>query len=522
MISVSVAVMDPDITLWNRLCDTLNETAGKHLTELIVVDNASQDKTYQDVANNYFPNKVKYIINKENVGYGAAHNQSIQVAGGTYFVVANDDIEFHGPWAESFMAILKDPNIAQVGPINNVCNHWNTDSLGYGNENSTNPDYIEGSLFMMRTELAKRYGPFDSVYQYGYYEDGDLSLRLKKDSYQLRQVKIDWTHHRAKTTNRIMLETDIYGYQVLNKRIFEKRWYSYIIAKKFGKVIVVKREGSFGDVFLTTPILKKLRELYPDDCIILMSRTFEALLTSDYLDAVVKMHVPINADIFIDLDYAYESNFDLHIVKSYERSVRKQLNIPDFTVDGVTGHLRMLRDSMPDLNKYLPEDYSEYIAIDIGETWFQKKWPDQFYYELIKRIRQNGRKVVVVGINPGPVPFEFDINFTSSLSIEQTTYALKASKGYISHEGLLSHICQSLGKKCITLYTCTLPEYTADVNLIGKTLFPIVSPVVCAGCRHGLQVAGTTVFCPRQYVCTKKITVDMVWNKYLEVFGNDN
>jgi ADP-heptose:LPS heptosyltransferase len=287
-------------------------------------------------------------------------------------------------------------------------------------------------------------------------------------------------------------------------------------------VVVVKREGSFGDVFLVTPILKKLRELFPDDCIIFMSKMYEPILVSDYVDAMTKMHVPIYADYFIDLDYAYERDFkDIHIVKAYERAVHSQLEMPiteDFVVDGVTGHFRMLQDSMPKLNEFLPKDFSEYICVDVGETWFMKKIPDQYLYTLIQRIRKNGRKVALVGLSPGPLPFEFDLNFTSSLTIEQTVYLLKACKGYISHEGLLSHICQSLKKKCITVYTCTKPEYTADVNLIGTTLFPIISPVVCQGCRHIGLVAGTTVVCPRQYICCKKVTVDMLYDKYLEVF----
>lgn len=516
MISVSVAVLDPDITLFHRFCDTLKQTTGDLLTEVIVVDNASQDKTYQEVATAHFGDKAKFIVNEINKGYGQAHNQAIEIAQGTYFVVCNDDIEFHGPWAAPFINILKDPNVAQVGPSNNVCNHWNTDSLGYGKE-SDNPDYIEGSLFMMRTELARRYGPFDPVYEYGYYEDGDLSLRLKKDGYVLKQIPIEWVHHRAKTTNRILEETDVYGYQVLNKKIFESRWYSYVIAKKFGKVIVVKREGSYGDVFLTTPVLKRLRELYPDDCIILMSRMFEPILVSDYVDAMTKMHVPIYADYFIDLDYAYEGDFkDIHIAKAYERAVRKQLR-EDFTIDSVTGYFRMLRDEMPEITKILPGDFNEYICVDVGESWRMKKWPDKYIFEFIRRIRNDGHKVALVGINPGPMPFDFDLNFTSSLSIEQTVYLLKASRCYVGHEGLLSHICQSLKKETITLYTCTSPEYVGDVSLIDKTLFPIISPVVCQGCRHVGAVAGTTIFCPRNYICTQKVTVDMVYDKFKEV-----
>jgi ADP-heptose:LPS heptosyltransferase len=115
------------------------------------------------------------------------------------------------------------------------------------------------------------------------------------------------------------------------------------------------------------------------------------------------------------------------------------------------------------------------------------------------------------------VPFEFDRNFTSSLSIEQTVYLLKASRLYCGHEGLLGHICQSLAKDCIITYTCTTPEFTADVNLIGKTLFPILSPVVCIGCRHVGPVAGTTVVCPRQFACCKKITADRLYQEFKKV-----
>lgn len=519
ILTVSVAVMDCDLTLFNRFCDTLQQTTKDLSVQLIVVDNASADKSYKKIADHHFPGKTKFIVNTENKGYGAAHNQSIEIATAPYFVICNDDIEFNGPWAESFMTILKDPNIGQVGPINGVCNHWDGESHGYGNPESTNPDYIEGSLFMMRTELARRYGPFDPIYQYGYYEDGDLSLRLKKDGYQLKQIPIQWIHHRAKTTNRIMNELDIYGYQVINKRIFEKHWYSYVIAKKFGKVIVVKRTGSFGDVFLTTPVLKKLREKLPGACIILMSHLFEPILVSDYVDAMTKMDVPIHADYFVDLDYAYECNFDMHIVHAYERAVCQQ-GFPAFKVDGVTGHFRQLQEFMPKLDDFLPKDFNEYVCVDIGTTWHMKKIPDESLYHFIKKIRSEGYKVALVGLEPNPVPFEFDLNFTSSLSIEQTVYLLKASRLYVSHEGLLSHVCQSLGKKCITVYTCTTPEFTADVNLIGKTLFPILSPVVCIGCRHGGgPVAGTTVVCSRQFACCKKITTDILYDKFKEVIN---
>lgn len=518
MITVSVAILDPDLTLFYRFCQTLKETAPL-VKQLIVVDNASEDKSYRGILENLFPGEFEVIENAVNVGYGQAHNQAIHKATQPYFIVCNDDIEFFEEnWSERMVQILKDPNVGQVGPINKVCNKWNGDCHGFGDPDTTDPDYIEGSLFMMRTELARRYGPFDSIYQYGYYEDGDLSLRLKKDGYVLKQIPINWEHHRAKTTNRIMLTTDVYGYQVLNRRIFESRWYSYVVAKKFGRVIVVKREGSFGDVFLTGPVLRKLRELYPNDALVLMSKLYEPILIPDCVDAVTPMHEPIYADIFIDLDYAYERDFEnIHIVKAYEREARKQLNDPDFRTHGLTGTFRSLLDKFPGLGEILPTDFDKYICVDVGDTWHMKKWPDAYYYQLIKRLRSNGRKVALVGLNPGPTAFDFDLNFCSVMNIEQTVYLLREARLYVGHEGLLGHICQSLSKDCVLLYTCTKPEFTGDQLL--PTLHVLRTKAVCHGCRHIGPVAGTTISCPRNYACTKMISVDDVFTKVMEVVG---
>lgn len=526
-ISVSVALLDPDLTIFHGFCKSLKEFTP-HLKELIVVDNASEDKSYKYILENIFPDKHKIIENQKNVGYGQAHNQSIQIAEGDYFVVCNDDIEFFNFWSEKMMEALKDPNLAQIGPINGVCNKWNSESLGYGDDKGE-PDYIEGSLFMMRTELARRYGPFDPIYSYGYYEDGDLSLRLKKDGYYIKQIPVEWKHYRAKTTNRLIEETDVYGYQVLNRRIFDSRWYSYVIAKKFGPVVVIKRAGSYGDVFLATPILKMFRDILGKDAaLIIMTVVREAILLSDYVDAITQMGTPIFADYFIDLDYAYEKDFKgIHIVDAYYRETLRQIKeqfpgdvtywnkFQDYKID-YHGFLRGLKDDSPELRKYLPEDFDQYVLVDVGETWSGKKWPDEHYMELIDKLRADGVKIALTGVNQSNAPFKYDKSFASALSIEKTMYLMKAAKLYISHEGLLSHLCQALDKPAVTMYMCTLPEYTADVSKIGKTLFPVTSKLVCKGCRHVGQTAGTTIICTRNYECCKSISVDEVYKKVKE------
>jgi GT2 family glycosyltransferase len=58
--------------------------------EVIVVDNASDDKSASEIKRK-FRTKVNVIRNKENVGFGAANNQAMEIAAGRYFCLLNSD-----------------------------------------------------------------------------------------------------------------------------------------------------------------------------------------------------------------------------------------------------------------------------------------------------------------------------------------------------------------------------------------------------------------------------------------------
>lgn len=58
--------------------------------EVIVVDNASTDKSPTEIKKKY-RQKVQVIKNKENVGFGAANNQGMAFAQGRYFCLLNSD-----------------------------------------------------------------------------------------------------------------------------------------------------------------------------------------------------------------------------------------------------------------------------------------------------------------------------------------------------------------------------------------------------------------------------------------------
>jgi ADP-heptose:LPS heptosyltransferase len=507
MLTVSTVIWNPELAVFTRFLKSLKEFTPE-LMELIVVDNASESDNYKQFLEHYFKGKYRLIVNKINKGYGQAHNQALDIATQRYFAVMNDDIEFYENWAGKFMGILEDSSVGQVGPLNGVCNMWTEKALAYGKQ-TDDPDYIEGSLFMMRTETAKKYKLFDPVYGLGYYEDGDLSLRLKRDGYKLKQVMVSWKHWVESSFKRLRSSgVDTAGFQVINKKLFEERWNSYILNHTFGPLIIVKRTASYGDVFLTTTIFKALKKKYPDCCLVLMTAANEESLRSDYVDVVAQPDIPITCNIFINLDYAYEKDFTKHIVDAYA----KEANVENY-LETYSGILTTIEDKNP-IKHFIPDDIGDHILIDVGQSWQAKQWNPKYYEELIDRLRTDGIKIATVGVSRVPVNVKYDLSYLNVCNIEQTIYLLRKARMYVGHEGLLAHICQSIDKDCVVLYTCTTPKYVSDLS--KECLHIIETKATCKGCRHR-YMAGVTVLCPREFICTKMISVDSVYNKIKEV-----
>ena len=353
----------------------------------------------------------------------------------------------------------------------------------------------------MRTVIAKRYGPFDDAYKIGYNEDADLSLRLRKDGYQIAQVDLDWIHYRAKTSSRIPV--DIEGFHVKNDVIFKARWGCYLHKRTFGRTIIVKRQGSIGDVFLTTPILRTLRAQNPRDEILVMTQAPQMLLACSDLDGFVPWGQPYSCDWLIDLDYAYEKDFRKHIIEAYSE------------VSGITPHYnrgilyvdKARMDKVLMMIKGIKRPFMVLELSDMMDNWPMKQW--QRYNELIPSLKEMGYAVVGIGKDDKGrnKSIKTDIDLLNMFDPLESAVVMSQAALFIGHEGLLSHIAQTLKIQSIILYGCSSPEYTSDLSL--SELHPIISPVGCQGCRH-VQNAGVGVICPRENICMEAITVDMV------------
>lgn len=500
MLSVSITICNPDVSGLMRMLNSLKKYTPE-LSQLIIVDNGSEDvDMIKEIIKQYYL-KFDYIRNEKNLGFGETHNQALKIATGKYFAVLNDDIEFYQVWSTPMIEELqKDNMLVQVGMALDTCTMLTKEGMGYC-DISQEPDYIEGSCFIMPIEIARKYNLFDTEsYKIIYFEDSDLSLRLKRDGYKIKTLMLDWKHWRTATTSKVKI--DIRGYHVLNNYMFRKKWGSYLFKKRFGKIILVRRMISIGDVFLTTPIFAALREKYPEALLVLQTQCPQMVEFNPYIDVVLNQDIPFPCDEFINLDFAYEKDFRKHIVDAYA-------DVAGVIVKKKTGDLVLSKKDVDFATKVISDIPKPRVVLELSTTWLGKQWLLQSYQQVAINLKKLGYSIITIGSNNdlNIQRFMCDLNLVNMLNIPQTAFVIGSANLFIGHVGLMSHVAQSVNIPSIVLYGCEKPEYSSNIE--SKTVYPVISPVVCYGCRNR-YMSSITITCPRNHECMKEIKVEDV------------
>lgn len=505
-LTVSVVISNPDKEIFGKFLASLIKFTPE-LSQLIIYHNNLEGQgpsELMEFVNQFVPETTNLQIIHgpmgQNIGFGAGHNYNIKMASSEYFAVLNDDIEFFEVWSTPMIEVLAmNPKIAQVGMKRDTCSTWNHEGQGLPSDGE--PEYIEGSCLLMRTDIARKYGPFDDAYRIGYNEDADASLRLRCDGYQIAQVDLDWKHYRAKTSSRIPV--DIEGYHVRNDVVFKSRWGCYLKKRTFGRTIIVKRQGAIGDVFLITPILRTLRAQNVEDEILVMTQAPQMLLACTDIDGFLSWGKPHPCDWLIDLDYAYEKDFRKHIIEAYSEvsGIKPHYNRGILYID------KARMDKVLMLIKGIKRPFAILELSDMMDNWPMKQW--QKYDELIPHLKELGYTVVGIGKDDmGRNKWiRTDISLLNMFDPLESAVVMSQAALFIGHEGLLAHVAQALKIQSVVLYGCSSPEYIGDISL--EELHPVISPVGCQGCRH-VQNAGVGVICKRENICMDAISVEAV------------
>jgi len=195
--------------------------------EVLVVDNASSDSSAEMVQAEF--QDVKLIANLENVGFGRANNQALEMCQGRYVLFLNPDTLVSEGSIEELVRFLEHhPTVGMVGPElvdgrNRLQFNWSRlSSRGVAEFmierlismlGRTHPvilfkqpraaKWLTGACWLVRRDLINKTGPFDeNLFMYG--EEPDFCHRVRKagwEIYFLRHVHI--VHYKGQSANQV-------------------------------------------------------------------------------------------------------------------------------------------------------------------------------------------------------------------------------------------------------------------------------------------------------------------------------
>ncbi|HVW23036.1 MAG TPA: glycosyltransferase [Candidatus Saccharimonadales bacterium] len=208
--------------------------------QIIVVDNASADETtlLENVSG------LTYVRNDENLGFVGGCNSGVPAAKGEYLVFLNNDTEVTPDWLyELFATISNDSAVGLVGSKIVYPNGLLQEAggvifqdgtgLNYGKFDQADSyqynyvrevDYCSGASIIIRKKLFEDFGGFDKLYQPAYYEDTDLSFKVRKAGLRVLYQPKSVLYHIEGGTAGTNLNIGFKKYQEINREKFLKRW----------------------------------------------------------------------------------------------------------------------------------------------------------------------------------------------------------------------------------------------------------------------------------------------------------
>lgn len=457
--------------------------------ELLLTDNASTDGTGQwmdDLANSE-PN-VHVVHNTTNRGFNEPQNDACARATGKYFVALNNDVEVPKDWlAKLEQPFLDHPDTAAISGPSETCRSFQNPYPSWHGSPGGELEYIEGSCLMIPTDLAKKYTLFAPYLKFAYSEDADLSLRMRAMGKTIHQADFVIKHQRGATSNGMegMLEI-----QLANSAIMTERWGNYHKFRRFDLPIIINRTEALGDVLLTTPLIRALRDLMPRSELFFETGLPHVLK----YNLKVKKRAPYehwdgNAgdhNIYpwarrISLNMSYENMLQTHIVDGY---FRKALIIPP---GPGLGYRRTENYWAPEDDAWAEEHLTrddgpnrKWVAVHPGpSTWAGKRWPEDRFHKVCLWLMDHGYRVVLVG-NLKSRSFAHHLDLRGTTGLQQLGAVLSRCRFFIGLDSYILHAAESVDIPVIGLFGVTDPKFimTRDPS------YSVMGTAPCAGERH--------------------------------------
>jgi predicted lipopolysaccharide heptosyltransferase III len=160
------------------------------------------------------------------------------------------------------------------------------------------------------------------------------------------------------------------------------------------------------------------------------------------------------------------------------------------------------------------------ICIHPGAKWPPKRWPVEYYRELIRRLTGQNCRVLLIGKgDEEPTQKIIDratdkiTNLTDKLSLLQTAAIIKRSRLFIGNDSGPMHLAAAMGTPSVLFFGPVAPETSAPRQSDTLILYKKSS---CSPCT----IYYTKDTCQQgDNICLKTITVDEAWEAVSRQLG---
>lgn len=249
--------------------------------------------------------------------------------------------------------------------------------------------------------------------------------------------------------------------------------------------ILIVRDCAHGDVLLTTPAVRSIRDQYPDAeiCYLTNLSDGDVLLGNPHINKILYLkdrHQPQKFDVIFDFrDKDGPLPFTGHkVVKAIDlahmrtdiksRIQRSQMGVPFATqyaeIAGVVlpdgARPVMQTDDATELMKKHGVSVDEdYVVCAFDSWWKSKKYPEPMSQKLIKKLSEH-IKVVLIGVIGTNNNFQHKnvVNLMCKTSVQKAAFIIKHAKLFIGIDSLPIHIADSFGTESLSIWTSTEPR----------------------------------------------------------------
>ncbi|QGK68234.1 glycosyltransferase [Allosaccharopolyspora coralli] len=239
-----VSVVIPVHGKWAYTRQCLRFLGGHQVSvpfEVIVVDDASPDETAAMLAQ--CPG-VRVVTAERNLGFIGACNLGAEYARGEHVFFLNNDTQVTESWLDTLTSTMEsndrigmvgaklvypDGTLQECGGVVWSDGHgWNLGRDGVADAAEFNSvrdvDYCSGAAILVRAELFRAIGGFDTRFAPAYYEDTDLAFAVRAAGFRtVVQPKAVVVHHEG-VSNGTDLGGGVKKHQELNRAAFAEKW----------------------------------------------------------------------------------------------------------------------------------------------------------------------------------------------------------------------------------------------------------------------------------------------------------